>query len=421
MELGFINFNTEEKQKVYKVLQIVRESQAIDELGIGRIRDVFSNTLFPGMSTLQHHAKYFAVLPSLYYQLTKESFHNVREVRKRIIDLEIKLTRKFVEASKLYKDSDPFGITGSGVLEAAERDSNKYVKYDPTYIYYNGLVTYNIIKSRGNLYNLILEQSHKYNENPSRMKGRTNMDDSADANEFTGEKQLFATCGEVYNFSSSIPLSLDLTYKEAKFIKDHIEESPDSKESLLAYLLKNDIPLNVNGENECLIDYEYLLTIWKDYDIPLKLLHPYILSVRFSKFVDLLRIRYKYLYDSRTEQTDSADEMKELFYDVWQQERADLSNDKIQEIIDYCMNTVHENTVLKFCKEAAILINQESWDELDLLIENREIQVKSRERSKLYNFHRYKNMEFSLQRRLTYRWELVNKVINEIRKGIGYE
>lgn len=373
------------------------------------------------MSTLQHHAKYFAVLPSLYYQLTKENFHSVREVRNRIIDLEIKLTRQFVEAAKLNKDNDPFGITGSGVLDAAERDSSKYVKYDPTYIYYNGLVTYGIIKSKGSLYNLILEQSQKYNEIPNRLKGRKNMDDSEDADELSGEKQLFATCGEEYNFSNSAPLSLDLTYKEAKFIKDHIEQSPHSRDSLLAYLLKNDVPLNANGDNDCVIDYEFLMNIWKDYDIPTNLLQPYVLSVRFSKFVNLLRIRYKYLYDSRTEQSESADEMKELFYDVWEYERAELTRDKIQEIIDYCMETVHENTVLKFCKEAAVLLNEESWSELDELIENREVQVKSRERSKLYNSARYKNEEFSLQRRLTYRWELVNKVINEIRKGMDNE
>ena len=67
MQIGFVNFNTAEKKRVAKMMQLLQESEAIEELGIGRVRDHFSNTLFPGTSTLQHHAKYFVVLPSLYY------------------------------------------------------------------------------------------------------------------------------------------------------------------------------------------------------------------------------------------------------------------------------------------------------------------------------------------------------------------
>ena len=67
MDIGYINFGREEKENLYKVLQSIRDHHAIDELGIGRIRDAFSNKMFPGMSTLHNRAKYFAVLPALYY------------------------------------------------------------------------------------------------------------------------------------------------------------------------------------------------------------------------------------------------------------------------------------------------------------------------------------------------------------------
>ena len=48
MQIGFVNFNTEEKKRVAKMMQLLQESEAIEELGIGRVRDHFSNTLFPG-------------------------------------------------------------------------------------------------------------------------------------------------------------------------------------------------------------------------------------------------------------------------------------------------------------------------------------------------------------------------------------
>ena len=50
MQIGFVNFNSEEKKRVSKMMQLLQESEAIEELGIGRVRDHFSNTLFPGTS-----------------------------------------------------------------------------------------------------------------------------------------------------------------------------------------------------------------------------------------------------------------------------------------------------------------------------------------------------------------------------------
>ena len=68
MEIGYINFGSEEKNNLYKVIQSIRDHHAIDELGVGRIRDAFSNLMFPGMSVLQGRAKYFVLLPSLYLE-----------------------------------------------------------------------------------------------------------------------------------------------------------------------------------------------------------------------------------------------------------------------------------------------------------------------------------------------------------------
>ena len=72
---------------------MVRDQTAIDELGFGRIRDAFANLMFPGMSTLQRRAKYFAVMPSLYFQATKKNYDSVRDVRAQIVRWEIKFDR----------------------------------------------------------------------------------------------------------------------------------------------------------------------------------------------------------------------------------------------------------------------------------------------------------------------------------------
>ena len=51
MKLGYIHSNREEQTRVMQVLKMTSESVALDELGIGRIRDAFSDRMFPGIST----------------------------------------------------------------------------------------------------------------------------------------------------------------------------------------------------------------------------------------------------------------------------------------------------------------------------------------------------------------------------------
>lgn len=72
MKLGFINFSSEEQLKMHQVIQAIQEHQAIDELGLGRIRDAFSNKLFPGISTLHNRAKYYPYSLLFFWKQRKE-------------------------------------------------------------------------------------------------------------------------------------------------------------------------------------------------------------------------------------------------------------------------------------------------------------------------------------------------------------
>lgn len=104
MKLGFINFSSEEQLKMHQVIQAIQEHQAIDELGLGRIRDAFSNKLFPGISTLHNRAKYYAILPSLFLEAEKGTYKSANEVRAKVLNLEIMLTRR-VSSSLFLKTS----------------------------------------------------------------------------------------------------------------------------------------------------------------------------------------------------------------------------------------------------------------------------------------------------------------------------
>ena len=63
MQLGWIDFSKEDRQKALDVINLLSEQGAVDELGIGIIRDAFANYFFPGTSPIQTRAKYFLIVP----------------------------------------------------------------------------------------------------------------------------------------------------------------------------------------------------------------------------------------------------------------------------------------------------------------------------------------------------------------------
>ena len=65
----------EEQTQVMQVLKMTSESVALDELGIGCIRDAFANRMFPGIFTPQKHMKYFSLTPQLYRRATEKRYN----------------------------------------------------------------------------------------------------------------------------------------------------------------------------------------------------------------------------------------------------------------------------------------------------------------------------------------------------------
>lgn len=407
MQIGYITFNSEERQRVMKVLQMVRDQNAIDELGLGRIRDAFANEMFPGMSTLQRRAKYFAVLPSLYHEATKVNYRNPQEVRKQIIHWEIRLTEMLINGCGI-SDEKMTGITGSSTLEAAKRDETKYVKYDPTYIYQNGMRLYGMIRGNVSLEKLIFDQSVLRKKYPERY---TNLDTSSDAEEQFGIKQVFVTCGEAYDFENGDKLPIQLTYKEAAFLKNHIETSHNSKDSLLAYLLKNEIDVK-----PYFADFEKTKSIMDN--LPEHFQRQYKLALHFSNWAKYMHLRYRYLFalgNGNIEDKNSWEgQMKNLLDD----HNEILDKQWMYEVLQYVDNWVLEPTVKQFCMEAAILLYENKQKELDELIKKREKRIKGK-RHKIDN-PKYINYSMGNPSTMSFRWnEIVHQVITDIRNGYG--
>lgn len=404
MQIGYVTFNTEERQRVMKVLQMVRDQTAIDELGLGRIRDAFANEMFPGMSTLQRRAKYFAVLPSLYYEATKLHYRSREEVHRQIVHWEIRLTDMLCNGATTQEDRN--GITGSSMLEAAKKDETKFVRYDPTYIYQTGLRTFNMIRSNANLEALIFERSRQLSNIPKRVTDA----ESIDADEQNGLSQIFATSGEHYDFERGTELSVKLTTREAQFIKRHIEMSPACKDSLLAYLVRQDINVPT--------DFLDVTPFWQN--LPEPFLTQTNLARHFSDWAYYMHLRYRFLFARGNNDTEHADAFEQLMRDHLSLHPEILDAPLMMAVLTHIRPRMNEQSVCDFCLKAALLLEKNtpaSLDQLDTLIRAREKQIKV-SRYKIDN-PKFRAYEMSAPRNMTFRWdEIVAQVINEIHDAI---
>lgn len=71
--VSWVAFSEGERKRTLDILSAFSESGTLDELGIGRVRDAFSDLLFPGTSTIQTRARYFLIIPWIYRNLEGQS------------------------------------------------------------------------------------------------------------------------------------------------------------------------------------------------------------------------------------------------------------------------------------------------------------------------------------------------------------
>jgi len=62
----WVDFAEDDRRKMAQVIDLFREQDTRDELGLGALRDGFADFFFPGTSTIQTRARYFLFVPWMY-------------------------------------------------------------------------------------------------------------------------------------------------------------------------------------------------------------------------------------------------------------------------------------------------------------------------------------------------------------------
>jgi hypothetical protein len=127
--LTWLDFSERDRRRALDVIDLFSESGTVDELGIGTIRDSFSDLLFPGTSTIQTRACYFLLLPWLFQRLERLRVSSAA-APSRARQMELNLNER------LLRCPDPDGVFGSSAGRALKRL--------PSAAYWGGLGTWGI-------------------------------------------------------------------------------------------------------------------------------------------------------------------------------------------------------------------------------------------------------------------------------------
>jgi hypothetical protein len=198
---GWVDFAEDDRQKMLEVVRLFHEPETRDELGIGVIRDAFSDYLFPGTGTVQTRAKYFLFVPWIYLSLEKKEVRSSK-IYHRARSIELKLTHTLLEAGET-----------DGVIGRVSKDTLQRL---PSNIYWSGMGTLGIRLFPGGQ-----QQYHDYLDSHYYLKKERRKDNEESE-------------GEVFlsnNWHPGLPdpprefpekATLDLTRDEALYLQERI-------------------------------------------------------------------------------------------------------------------------------------------------------------------------------------------------------
>lgn len=387
MQLGWIDFSREERNKVMATLDLLSTTTALDELGIGTLRDRYADILFPGISTIQTRAKYFVIIPYIFKLAESQNFKRVSDIIPWVNKIEDNLVSILVNNSG---EEDTSGIIGSRALK-----QGKNVKRKPSSIYWNGMRTYGILLdnnvSMDQVATLIYSQKNK-KKNIEIFKGEESYDDETAANDMI---TIFSPIHPNYDFEKDI--NIRLTKDEALYISNHIITSIYSRDSLLAYIIKNKIDVS----NLSFEDLEKL-------SMPSDMKNDYRLAKELADFIYGAHIRYNIIYSQNLD----IDQVEA--WNKWIDE-FDVEALRFEDIM---IRINCKGTTKDFLKKFLKAAKNKDIESIDRCIINREKEVKG-ERAKLCKPMEYQYNTAIHNYKLNYRYYSARTIITDILEGLG--
>lgn len=386
LNLGWVDFSKSDRDMVLSVLRQLTEPGAVDELGIGTIRDGFSDILFPGTSTIQTRAKYLFIVPYICLELERGGKLSPRQFIETLEQNELDLI-------------DMLAVKGAdGIIGQRSRQT---LRRKPSSIYWSALRTYGFLSEPVTLSEYAaLSYAKKTASEQQKALGKQKSKNEDDTTDDSDAGMSGATFWRVPAAKENWrdDLTIELTSNEAAYLRERITYMPGTRNSLLALVLREN-RLDF-AEYERFNDIDALQSF-----MPPEMLKDYHLARDFSRFVFGAQIRYNVIYSGG--QNELANERWERY----------LEERPIVSLADVQARLKPRSNVMRFLKAFQSAIDSES--ELDNLIIGREKALKGSARAKLTNRELYPYDDNSVNMTpLVYRLPNVQRIVRDIFEGV---
>lgn len=132
--LRWVDFSADDRERMRRAIALFEDKETRDELGLGTIRDVFADSMFPGTSTIQTRLRYFLFLPWIYQELERRGVP-ADKVGARARKEEVALIERLLDSD------DTRGVLGKRARGALKRL--------PSSVYWAGLLRWDVVRYKG--------------------------------------------------------------------------------------------------------------------------------------------------------------------------------------------------------------------------------------------------------------------------------
>ena len=218
--LSWLDSSEQERRAIMELVSALNEPGTLDELGIGSIRDTFSDKLFPGTSTIQTRARYFLFVPWILRSIEDRAPRNALVIAQQ---LQLQLCEALAKAHGANE-----GVIG--------REAGAALQRWPISIYWLGLERWGIRRFSGSIASYFASLRRptpwlsRFQANEEEIEGRR--DEAPD--EVRGNWARLPECPP--GFPSTATFAL--TAEEAHFLRDRIVYS--HRNSYLAHIVQTD-------------------------------------------------------------------------------------------------------------------------------------------------------------------------------------
>ena len=302
MKIGWIDFAREDRAKAMDALHRLQDPMAVDELGIGIIRDAFADAFFPGTSTIQTRAKYFVLIPYILKEATSGKHGYSPDFVLKKVD---KLERLAAQAMWVENKEEP-GLIGRSVMPKG------WVARTPSDIYWNGIRTFGIYTGKHSLSGYVADKLGRREAQNAARLGNKRKEEEGEGDDNEADEPSSAgvlDIGDLYS-KERMPsgwgasLEMKLECDEAEFLKKKILSAKDTKDTLLARLLKNPMKLDKflkpsDGNDGGCLFAAFAKEMSECPDVSDRNKHLLHLAVDFGKLVYAARVFYNVLLGNK--------------------------------------------------------------------------------------------------------------------------